>query len=510
VEFFDLANLGMQASLARSIAPHVTVIGAGLVGLTSAEALLRHGFQVTLVDRQDQVASECSFGNAAMFMRGFLRPKTAAPSDLLQWATRRSEPVHVSWRAMVDPQMMAFGLRFFLAGPQRFAQIRNVTQVSGQLALLSTQQFEAIRKEYCLQTGIVEGGLLMFFRDSTKLKAVIDDQVAVYSPQEQQELFRVVSARECVEIEPALAPQEAELSGGIHWTRDKTVCPLAFSRELATKLSSGDMDLRLSEQVNGLSQDGGHVIVKTSKGEFETQAVVVAAGVQTGQMLRHWRLSDLPPTPLYGMRGHSLTLDVSHLVGQDRHVLSRTVCDGDSMTWMSPLPMDSEASPKLRVTGFGDFDGWDYGPGAIRTWRLAQLQAAAQKTIPALLSPAAQKSFQQPPVAATSLEGLCTEADVSTRWCGLRPMSPDSLPLVGRISSQAPIYINTGHGSNGWSLSPACAELLALRVGHEIQRSDAPKEPIGNDAWHLLQHLDPHRFTWSRVLQSARSQWFSL
>merc|ERR1719223_1115136 len=106
-------------------------------------------------------------------MTSYSRPKTASPLQLLRWALSRKEPVHVSWRAILDPAMAAFGMRFFLSGPQTEKKISETTQITDQLAGASGRLLDVVREENGLRTAVINGGLLMFFEDPKKLQALI-------------------------------------------------------------------------------------------------------------------------------------------------------------------------------------------------------------------------------------------------------------------------------------------------------------------------------------------------
>merc|ERR1719387_2540703 len=108
-------------------------------------------------------------------MRSYSRPKTATVSQLLKWATRRTEPVHVSWRALVDPAMAAFGLRFLLSGPQTDEVVAKTTLITDSLAHLSVNRVEAILAERKLQVSSRKGGALMYFRDKEKFQALVKE-----------------------------------------------------------------------------------------------------------------------------------------------------------------------------------------------------------------------------------------------------------------------------------------------------------------------------------------------
>eukprot|EP00425_Heterocapsa_triquetra_P003284 CAMPEP_0195058750 /NCGR_PEP_ID=MMETSP0448-20130528/6458_1 /TAXON_ID=66468 /ORGANISM="Heterocapsa triquestra, Strain CCMP 448" /LENGTH=557 /DNA_ID=CAMNT_0040088921 /DNA_START=68 /DNA_END=1741 /DNA_ORIENTATION=+ len=517
--------------------PHVAVIGTGLVGLTSANSLRQRGFRVTLIDRQPTVAGECSYANAALLMRSYSRPKTATPLQLLRWATSRSEPVHVSWRALVDPSMTAFGLRFLLSGPQTEKVTQETTQITDRLAQLSIDKIEAVIADRKLPVKMTKGGLLMFFRDAAKLRATVEEAEGSFAPEQRADRFRVISPEECVELEPTLAKQKDAIVGGVFWHPDQTVCPLAFSKQLAASLAAEGVQFMLGEEVVALDAPKAAAAASSSTAatsarvrlasgqELVADAVVLAAGVGTGALLRKLGPSDAPPVPLYGMRGHSVTVDASHLppVGLTGHVLKRSVCDADNMVFFSPLPHE-EGRPDghrlVRVAAFGDFDGWGYGPESIRPWRMKQLLSVAKRNLGEDIfssSGGVAALAASPALPRSSLgDQLCPDVDPATRWCGLRPMSPDGLPVVGAVGSvgAAPIFINAGHGALGWTLSAGTGEVLAQAVAASLGRSAEAAEASASGAEPsaelatLAAHLEPSRFRWPEVVRRAFRMYF--
>jgi len=473
---------------------------------------------VTVLDRRSHVASECSFGNAALLMTSYSRPKTATVGQLLRWAITRSEPVHISWRAMIDPAMVSFGLRFLLAGPQKDTEIKRATQITSSLASASVELLDCIREERSMATTSTNNGLLMFFTDAAKMKALFVEAEEVLSHEQMQELLKVLTPDECVSLEPKLAPRKRDLVGGLFWPKDRTMCSLSFARELACKLEQSGVKFELNEEVaSACCTDGEHYVSLASGRLLRTDAVVVAAGVGSGHLLK--KLSPVGPpglsaVPLYGMRGHSLTVEASHLCHEDDRVLQRSIADCDSMTFYSPLPENSSRPQEklLRIAGFGDFDGWGFGPGAVRPWRLQQLRDAAEKTFGPDLW-AGHKADRKLSGEIVNPPELIPENDSSTTWCGLRPMSPDGLPLVGRLLGKGnsrtglPLFVNAGHGALGWTLSAASGELLAETVSREMLNTsgDNSHNPLSEGLYEVLSSLDPNRFRWPLILKKALS-----
>lgn len=291
------------------------------------------------------------------------------------------------------------------------------------------------------------------------------------------------------------------------------MCPLAFSQELAASLRDSGVEFKLGIEVEACTQEPanpGVCLSLSDDTELQFDAVVLAAGVASGQLLK--RLAPAAPIlPLYGARGHSLTLDVSHLDHVEGHVLRRPVEDGDALCVLSPLPQ-GHGRQFLRITGFADFDGWVYGPAGVQSWRVAQLISTAEQTFGEKLldNAGSRAALSCNPSCSSAFEPatLVPDADALTRWTGLRPMSPDGLPVVGLVPGVGPVFVNAGHGALGWSLSAATAELLADSVAAELGMSTARAPTSNEEPWltslfAMRPQLCPGRFAWGHLLQHA-------
>ena len=488
---------------------HVCVVGAGLVGLLSGHYLEKSGFRVTIVDRQDHPANEASYANAALLMRSYSRPKTMTPSQLVSWISSREHPVHVALRALADPDMIRFGLRFFLAGPQTREEVSKTTNVVDALAAESRTELDSLCKELSLQTPCDQNGLLIFFRKSETMAAAVAEATESFpEPEVAAGRFRVVSSQECLELEPSLEKIGKELVGGIFWHKDATMDALAFSNELSKSLKQRGASFEFGETLESAEEDGT-LTLASGRSIKDVDALVIASGVQSGHLLSS--VGDPASSisaPLYGMRGHSMTFDItesSALPPNDR-LLNRSVCDGETMVFFSPL-CNSDSTRYLRAAAFGDFDGFDYGPRAVKQWRMSQIMDAIHRIFPA--SFAQEASRIKPKEAAKGKlalgSSLCPADDPSTQWTGLRPMSPDGMPILGLAGKtrcgSIPIFMNAGHGALGWTLSAGSGILLADSVGKHFQNN---RTASAHDALAALKpHFDSARFSWRNVLEKA-------
>lgn len=508
-------------------APHVVVIGGGLVGITSAERLIRLGCRVTVVERQESVSGECSFGNAALLMRSYSRPKTMSLRQMCRWATRKSEPVHISLSALFDPVLsISFGLRFLLAGPQTLQKVQETTKVIDALAEFSVRELEETKERLSLSTPFIHKGLLMFFESEEKLEALLkESREAFPDPEIAAERFRVLSKKECEELEPSLSHlvEAKKICGGILWPLDVTADALDFSKELFQELISEGVIFRMGVEV--VTMRDHEIILSDGNSIKDIDAVVVASGVNSGSVLSQLNIDDPPPIPLYGMRGHSMTVDVSDYIPKigkaNGHVLNRSVCDADNMVFYSPLFSRMEGSRErstlLRCAAFGDFDGWDGGPQAIRPWRIDMLKQNFRNLWGEEMVQIVDGAPRETLVDASSYSDLCPKNDPITRWCGLRPMSPDGMPVVGLAgfykggdeNPATPVFINTGHGALGWTLSSASAAFLGESVVNAIGVTAARGTAARLGSRSKLKHfLDPQRFRWQRVFKQARRMFF--
>mmetsp|Transcript_117075 Transcript_117075/g.268753 ORF Transcript_117075/g.268753 Transcript_117075/m.268753 type:complete len:342 (+) Transcript_117075:474-1499(+) len=325
-------------------------------------------------------------------------------------------------------------------------------------------------------------------------------------PKEQfDRLVKVVKPKEIADLEPRLTSQVPHLAGGVWCIADKTVCSHTFCTALRENLEQSGVRFALGSEMTKLSGEGSKATLALSNGDkVVADGVVLAAGVGTGDLLRKLQVTGAPPVPLYPMRGHSMTVDVSDLeTGGEDHVLRRSVCNGDTMTFFSPLPSTPGAPSRklLRLAAFGDFDGWGYGPEAVRPWRLDQILEATEPLGAELVPSAAREAAKTGAVQKSGYGALCPEEDPATRWCGLRPMSPDGLPVVGRVGSagSAPIFVNCGHGALGWTLSAGTASIVAEQAAAAVRAPGTRASPLAP----VAPRLCPSRFTWQAVARAA-------
>ena len=194
---------------------HVCVVGAGIIGLSSAHYLEKEGFKVTVIDRQDYPANEASYANAALLMRSYSRPKTMSASQMATSVLSKSHPVHIALGALADAEMINFGLRFLLAGPQSPDEVYATTQIIDTLAENSRNEIEALTRELSLKTNLGKNGLLIFFKNDKTMRAAIAEAAESFPDKDvASKRYRIVNPQECIQLEPALKRISDQVKGG--------------------------------------------------------------------------------------------------------------------------------------------------------------------------------------------------------------------------------------------------------------------------------------------------------
>ncbi len=411
----------------------VLVLGAGVIGTTSAWYLARAGHQVTVVDRQALAGNETSFANGGQISVSHAEP-WANPHVfryLLRWLGREDAPLLWRWRA--DPAQLAWGLRFLgqcLPGATR----RNISAIVG-LALYSRSCLQALRRELALQYDQLERGILHIYTDSEEF----------WRAREAARLMRslgldrdTVDVEKCLEIEPALADAQAMLAGGDYTRSDESGDAHRFTVGLAERAKTIGVDFRFGLTVERIvtasGQVAGVLVEQAGASELLTaDAYVLALGSYSPLLLRPAGIN----LPIYPAKGYSATLRLAE------GSMAPTV----SLTDDERKIVFSRFGNRLRVAGTAEFNGYNLDLNPVRC------QALIDRT---------KQLFPR-------LE-FVGEPDF---WCGLRPATPSNVPFIGQ-SRYANLWLNTGHGTLGWTMACGSAAALAALMAGRRPEPDFP------------------------------------
>jgi D-amino-acid dehydrogenase len=412
----------------------VLVLGAGVVGTTSAWYLARAGHQVTVIDRQPVAGNETSFANGGQISVSHAEPwaNPQALSRLLKWLGREDAPLLWRWRA--DPAQLAWGLRF-LAECRPGRTRRNMAAIVA-MALYSRGRLQALRHELALEYDHLERGILHIYTDQHEYSA------ATKAAQLMREfgLDRVsVDAEQCLEIEPALAGARRLLIGGDYTPSDESGDAHKFTRGLAGHAQAAGVDFHYGVSIEGIESDAGRITgvrVRKDDGRGEVltaDTYVVALGSYSPLLLKPLGIN----LPVYPAKGYSATLTLA----EDSMAPSVSLTDDECRLVFSRL------GNRLRVAGTAEFNGYNLDLNPVRCQALI---TRTRQLFPDL------KTLGEPDF-----------------WCGLRPATPSNVPLIGR-TRYGNLWLNTGHGTLGWTMACGSAAALADLIGGSRPEPDFP------------------------------------
>lgn len=402
--------------ITRTIALKTLILGGGVIGVTTAYYLAKAGHEVEVIDRQPGPALETSFANAGQVSPGYSSPWAGPgiPVKALKWLTMRHGPLVV--RPRLDPAMWMWMLQMLRnCTSARYA--RNKARMV-PIAEYSRDCLQALRAAEGLVYDERSQGTLQLFRTQEQLDGIGKDVEVLRAFGVAHE---VLDRAGCIAREPGLASARADFTGGLRLPGDETGDCRLFTEELAKV--AADMGVRFSfgTEIHGIVGDGRRVgAVLTSDGERTADAVIVALGSHSPLLLRSLGIT----IPVYPVKGYSITLPMA---------------DADA----APVSTIMDETYKTAITRLGD---------RIRVGGTAEL-AGYDLT----LRPARQRALEQ---SFTDLFPRGGDVAQASFWCGLRPMTPDGPPLVGSAPLEG-LYLNTGHGTLGWTMACGSARLLA-------------------------------------------------
>ena len=395
----------------------VLVIGAGVVGVTTAWYLTQAGHEVSVIEAASGPGKGATFGNAGGVCPGFAGPWAAPgmPLKALRWMFQSTAPLKV--RPRLDPaqwRWLAAFLRNCTAA--RFAANKERMQRS---AHYSKKCLVELREELGLDYDHASLGVLQVFADEGEMalgrrSAEVLTRLGIP--------HRLLSAEQILEVEPALAGAGVPLAGGLHLIEDETGDSHLFTTRLAKRLAALGCEFRFNTRVEGLQHERGRITgALTADGEVMAADVyVVATGSLAPSLLSPIGLA----VPIYPVKGYSLTAEIV----DDTRAPRSSVMDEHSKLMITRL------GSRIRAAGVAELAGHD-----------SSLDPAAQEAISGRV--------------ATLFPGAADYAS-SAWWCGFRPMTPGGPAIVGRRGYEN-LFLNIGHGSNGWTQACGTSRVLA-------------------------------------------------
>jgi len=386
---------------------HVVVIGAGVIGVTTAYYLSQLDCSVTVVDRERAVAQGASYGNAGQLSYSFT-DALAKPAFLARMPGVLAGRDH-AYHMRLTPELIRWGMKFLAQCTNRRAAENTIAVLRN--ALRSATLMHALRDELPFDFSYRQAGKLVLLAtrdevDAAKESAALKEQYGCKT--------EIIDADEATRIEPALDGAQGKFIAAVYSREDEVADSRAFCDGMQRMLTaSGEVRFRLGEDVRHLNRQHGKLVgVELVDETLQADAVVVCTGAWSDALLRRVKIHP----HIYPVRGYSVTLppgpaapDVSVTVLGRKFVFSRI-------------------NGKVRVAGFADFTGFRTDDDDRR---IAALLDVARDFAPLA---ADYESGQQAP------------------WGGFRPMTPSGQPLVG--STRIPgLFVNAGHGMLGWTLA---------------------------------------------------------
>lgn len=394
----------------------VIVLGSGVIGTVSAYYLAQEGHEVTVVDRQPGAALETSFANAGEVSPGYASPWAAPgiPLKALKWLFMRHSPLVIRpglerdrWRWMCQMLMNCTAARY---ETNKGRMVR--------LAEYSRDCLIALREATGIDYDHRSQGTLQLFRTRKQLDAAAGD-IAVL--QGYGVPYEVLDPAGCMRVEPALAHVRHKFVGALRLPNDETGDCFKFTRQLAAMAEQAGVRFKYGVAIHRLLADGHRITgVKTAEGELTADAYVLALGSYSPLLLRDIGIR----IPVYPIKGYSITIPIHDAACAPES----TIMDETYKVAITRL------GDRIRVGGTAEIAGYDL---ALRTARRETLEHSVCDLFPQ--------------------GGDVAKADF---WCGLRPMTPDGTPVVGPTPYRN-LFLNTGHGTLGWTMACGSGRLLA-------------------------------------------------
>ncbi len=399
----------------------VIVMGAGVIGVSSAWYLAKRGHEVTVIDRQPGAGLETSFANGAQISVSQSEPWAApgAPFKVMKWLLKDDAPL--LFRPKLEWHQLSWGMRFLIEClPWRFRH--NIREMVN-LGLYSRESIQELRRETGIQYDQLTKGILQFYTDKGDFLAAQEASKLLQQYGIERE---VKTVDEAIAIEPALNHIRDRLAGATFAPTDESGDAHLFTQNLAELCRAKGVAFKYGAMIEAIEVDGGKVSgarLRHSTGHTETvtaDAYVCAMGSYSYLMLKPIGIT----IPVYPAKGYSATISTEGFSG------APTV----SLTDEAMKIVFSRIGNRMRIAGTAELDGYSTSLSLIRTEALVK---RARELFPG-----------------------AADYDNPIYWTGLRPATPSNCPLIGR-TKMSNLFLNTGHGTLGWTEGCGSGRALA-------------------------------------------------
>ena len=399
---------------------HILVLGAGVVGTTTAWYLQKQGHQVTVVDRQNQAGLETSYANGGQISVSHAEPwaNPSAPLKVMKWLFQPDAPL--LFRPRLDPAQWRWALSFL--GQCTSARAAHNIRQMVNLGTYSRSQLQALRKEAGNEYNHLEKGILHFYTNPAEFDGAMEPTRIM------QDLGcdrQIIDADRAVELEPALKPIRNRIAGATYTSEDESGDARMFTQNLAKRCAEAGVEFRYGTEILSFERAGERVLgIQTLRdGHHETlraDAYVLSMGSFSAALASQLGIF----LNIYPAKGYSITVPVKN----EEAAFNVSLTDDEYKLVYSRL------GDRMRVAGTAELNGYS------RKLNYTRCRAIVRRT--AEVMPEA---------------GYWDQAEF---WTGLRPATPSNVPYIGK-SHFANLYLNTGHGTLGWTHSCGSAAALA-------------------------------------------------
>ncbi len=394
----------------------VVIVGAGIVGLSTAYYLSKSGVNVTIIDSTDG-KDNCSYGNA-----GYVSPSHFVPlaspgiiSQGLKWMLNSKSPFYI--KPKVNKDLMKWGWLFKKAATDK--RVKAAIPVLHDLTIQSKQLYEQILEDESFDVGYQDAGLLMVCQTKEALKHEVElvDVANQYGLGAQK-----LSREETEKLDPNV---QYNMAGSVYFDCDSWMTPNAFMKQFKSLLLNMGVKMNFNTELQDIRTNGNRIKeFVTDKGSYQADEFIIAAGSWSPLLMKHLKI-DIPLQP---GKGYSFTLQDSPVMPKLASILV------EARVATTPMLQG------FRIAGTMEISGVNH---QVNPSRVQGIIDSVKKAIP-------------------DFEGYNFEN--IKPWAGLRPCTPDGLPYIGRTKAISNLLVGTGHAMLGWTMGPITGKLLTEEV----------------------------------------------